>query len=451
MVTRLSPRTRALNSRMIRLQRQQPCRQIQLALIPTTSSQLEKTLVNNWISGLLGPSFLGNSFRFESTPAVWSLKKRNFQEMKVPTTFNEMLLFNASVMGYGSSTWMNIVLQQFDDMAAWLKLFWNTELREKVTTLGNVNLRGICKDVWRPLEARLRHRNRCWIAIGFMSSALICLYRHQLYFQKVTPINSSHLDFWNFSCVAGAKCFELWPLARGMWRDVVGAGSLAEFYYYDLTDSRPSNISILSDQRKREKENEGEGVFAWLFAQQCTGGCLFAFYPYVVIYLDLHSIWKHLTASKSTKAKYKGKINLPEFKAVTLASLRSLLPAEWDSEHEAWGTRRTRTCSITIIVSRTHTRKWTFEIIANYCRKPFFRVTFCKSVARLFGALALRRQVAWGWLWENIEGLLSAMLGKPKQQEDALEKFYRQLCWGWTDIFGKKHTTMERTSLINII
>ena len=35
----------------------------------------------------------------------------------MPTTFNEMLLFNASVMGYGSSTWMNIVLQQFDDMA----------------------------------------------------------------------------------------------------------------------------------------------------------------------------------------------------------------------------------------------------------------------------------------------------------------------------------------------
>ena len=40
------------------------------------------------------------------------------KEMKVPTTFNEMLLFNASVMGYGSSTWMSIVLQQFDDMAA---------------------------------------------------------------------------------------------------------------------------------------------------------------------------------------------------------------------------------------------------------------------------------------------------------------------------------------------
>lgn len=38
----------------------------------------------------------------------------------------------------------------------------------------------------------------------------------------------------------------------------------------------------------------------------------------------------------SPQAKYKGKINLPEFKAVTLASLRSLLPAEWDSDHEAW-------------------------------------------------------------------------------------------------------------------
>ena len=36
--------------------------------------------------------------------------------MKVPTTFNEMLLFNASVMGYGSSAWMSIILIQFDDM-----------------------------------------------------------------------------------------------------------------------------------------------------------------------------------------------------------------------------------------------------------------------------------------------------------------------------------------------
>eukprot|EP00913_Durusdinium_trenchii_P001832 g1698.t1 len=125
--------------------------------------------------------------------------------MKVPTTFNEMLLFNASVMGYGSSTWMNIVLQQFDDMV----------------------------------------------------------------------------------------------------KNVANFGRLQE---------------------------------------EC----------------DVMSL---------VLAKYKGKINLPEFKAVTLASLRSLLPAEWDSEHE----------------------------------------------------------VAWAWLWENIEGLLSAMLGKPKLQEEALEQYFARI------------------------
>ncbi|CAK9048506.1 unnamed protein product, partial [Durusdinium trenchii] len=65
-------------------------------------------------------------------------------------------------------------------------------------------------------------------------------------------------------------------------------------------------------------------------------------------------------------AKYRGKIILPEFKAVTLASLRSLLPQDWDTEHE----------------------------------------------------------IAWGWLWENIESLLSAMLGKPLLQEQALERFF---------------------------
>ncbi|CAE7940541.1 ANK1, partial [Symbiodinium sp. KB8] len=36
-------------------------------------------------------------------------------------------------------------------------------------------------------------------------------------------------------------------------------------------------------------------------------------------------------------AKYKGTINLYEFKAVMLSSLRSVLPAEWDMDHEvAW-------------------------------------------------------------------------------------------------------------------
>lgn len=123
------------------------------------------------------------------------------KEMKVPTTFNEMLLFNASVMGYGASTWMSIVLVQFDDMVRNVANF--TRLQEES---------------------------------GVMSLVL---------------------------------------------------------------------------------------------------------------------------------AKYKGKIILSEFKAVTLASLRSLLPQDWDGEHE----------------------------------------------------------VAWGWLWENIEGLLSHMLGKPALQEKALERF----------------------------
>jgi len=62
-------------------------------------------------------------------------------------------------------------------------------------------------------------------------------------------------------------------------------------------------------------------------------------------------------------AKYKGVINLSEFKAVMLASLRSLCPKDWDSSHE----------------------------------------------------------VAWGWLWENVERMLKNLMGKPAQQERALE------------------------------
>jgi hemoglobin-like flavoprotein len=69
-------------------------------------------------------------------------------------------------------------------------------------------------------------------------------------------------------------------------------------------------------------------------------------------------------------AKYKGTVNLGEYKAVMLASLRSLVPKGWNSEHE----------------------------------------------------------VAWTWLWENVERLLRAMQGKPLLQEKALEK-----CWGGLD------------------
>ena len=42
--------------------------------------------------------------------------ENEMKEMKIPSNFNEMLLFNASVMGYGASEWMKIVLVQFDDM-----------------------------------------------------------------------------------------------------------------------------------------------------------------------------------------------------------------------------------------------------------------------------------------------------------------------------------------------
>ena len=58
------------------------------------------------------------------------------KEMKVPTTFNEMLLFNASVMGYGASTWMSIVLVQFDDMVRNVANF--TRLQEECDVMSLV-------------------------------------------------------------------------------------------------------------------------------------------------------------------------------------------------------------------------------------------------------------------------------------------------------------------------
>jgi len=68
-------------------------------------------------------------------------------------------------------------------------------------------------------------------------------------------------------------------------------------------------------------------------------------------------------------AKYKGTINLAEFKAVMLASLRSLVPADWGSQHE----------------------------------------------------------VAWSWLWENVERMLKGQMGKPRVQEKALDRFIVRL------------------------
>jgi len=69
-------------------------------------------------------------------------------------------------------------------------------------------------------------------------------------------------------------------------------------------------------------------------------------------------------------AKYKGgEINLAEFKSVMLASLRSLVPKDWGTGHE----------------------------------------------------------VAWSWLWENVERMLKALMGKPKVQEKAVERFILHL------------------------
>jgi hypothetical protein len=68
-------------------------------------------------------------------------------------------------------------------------------------------------------------------------------------------------------------------------------------------------------------------------------------------------------------AKYKGAINLQEYKAVMLASLRSLVPKDWNSAHE----------------------------------------------------------VAWSWLWENVERIIKALMGKPATQQRALEKLWKSL------------------------
>jgi len=67
-------------------------------------------------------------------------------------------------------------------------------------------------------------------------------------------------------------------------------------------------------------------------------------------------------------AKYKGTITLPQFKAVMLASLRSLCK-DWGSLHE----------------------------------------------------------VSWSWLWDNVERMIKALMGKPQGQQRALTAFFASL------------------------
>lgn len=66
---------------------------------------------------------------------------------------------------------------------------------------------------------------------------------------------------------------------------------------------------------------------------------------------------------------HNGPVNLNEFKSIMLASLRSLVPKDWNSDHE----------------------------------------------------------VAWTWLWSNVERFLKAVIGKPKLQERALRAFILNL------------------------
>eukprot|EP00445_Apocalathium_hangoei_P063872 CAMPEP_0204120780 /NCGR_PEP_ID=MMETSP0361-20130328/7839_1 /ASSEMBLY_ACC=CAM_ASM_000343 /TAXON_ID=268821 /ORGANISM="Scrippsiella Hangoei, Strain SHTV-5" /LENGTH=580 /DNA_ID=CAMNT_0051072017 /DNA_START=40 /DNA_END=1779 /DNA_ORIENTATION=+ len=67
-------------------------------------------------------------------------------------------------------------------------------------------------------------------------------------------------------------------------------------------------------------------------------------------------------------AKYRGTINLGEYKAVMLASLRSLCK-DWGSQHE----------------------------------------------------------ISWSWLWENVERMIKALMGKPAAQEKALSSLFNSM------------------------
>mmetsp|Transcript_60983 Transcript_60983/g.142756 ORF Transcript_60983/g.142756 Transcript_60983/m.142756 type:complete len:1105 (-) Transcript_60983:15-3329(-) len=60
-------------------------------------------------------------------------KTAHDSQMKVPNSFREMFLFNAAVMGYGSSKWMEMVLDQFDAMV--LNVANSTRLQEECDVL----------------------------------------------------------------------------------------------------------------------------------------------------------------------------------------------------------------------------------------------------------------------------------------------------------------------------
>merc|ERR1719346_595053 len=69
----------------------------------------------------------------------------SFQNRSVPTTFNEMFIFNAAVMGFGGNSWMNEVLSSFDTIVTNVKNSYRLQEECDVLSLrlakhkGNIN------------------------------------------------------------------------------------------------------------------------------------------------------------------------------------------------------------------------------------------------------------------------------------------------------------------------
>jgi len=107
----------------------------------------------------------------------------------------------------------------------------------------------------------------------------------------------------------------------------------------------------------------GFGQNAWM------NEVLYSFDTIVVNVSNSYRLQEECDVLSLRLAKYKGNITLGEYKAVMLASLRSLVPKDWNSAHE----------------------------------------------------------VAWSWLWENVERMIQALIGRPARQEKALAKLWGSL------------------------
>lgn len=107
----------------------------------------------------------------------------------------------------------------------------------------------------------------------------------------------------------------------------------------------------------------GFGQDTWM---ECV---LRAFGPIVLNIANTARLQEECDVLAILLARHKGPINLKDFKAVMLATLRSLLPSDWSLQHEN----------------------------------------------------------AWAWVWETVERLLLVHMGKPAAQERALRRFVDSL------------------------